>query len=171
MIATPRHTIQAPMKLSFFAFVLFLQMGLLSGAHAISLRVPLSMIESEVAQQLPKEKLSVKIDRIQIKLNPSIQKMQLCGRWTSKLLKGKGDFCLDTQLTWNMNLGAIEIGQFQVIKLCSSDVAEISTKAASTVRHAFQLLLNDVHVYQVPDLIGKKISRIQVQENSFKILF
>ena len=46
-----------------------------------------------------------------------------------------------------------------------------STKAASAVRHAFQLLLNDVHVYQVPDLIGKKISRIQVQENSIKILF
>ena len=119
-------------------------------AQAISISVPKGLIDIAVAKKFPKEKATITLDKPTMGLSKQRQKVELCGTWAIKLPKANGDFCIDTQPVWN--------------KLSTADGKELSAAVASTLNATVLTLLDGTSVYHVPDMIGKRLDSIEVQD-------
>jgi hypothetical protein len=51
------------------------------------------------------------------------------------------------------------------------DGKELSSPIAANLNATLLTLLDGTSVYHVPDMIGKRIDAIEVQETSFKLIF
>jgi len=151
-----------------FASAFFL---IIQTAVAFSLSIPKPLIDLAVVKKFPKEKLSITLDQPLTKFSKERQKIELCGTWASKLLQRKGEFCVDTQPVWKKDKGDIEISKINILKLTTSDGKELSSNIAGTINSTLLTLLDGTSVYHVPDMIGKRLESIEVQENSFKLIF
>ena len=140
-------------------------------AQAISISVPKGLIDIAVAKKFPKEKATITLDKPTMGLSKQRQKVELCGTWASKLPKANGDFCIDTQPVWNKDKGDIEISKVNVLKLSTADGKELSAAVASTLNATLLTLLDGTSVYHVPDMIGKRLNSIEVQDSGIKLNF
>ena len=140
-------------------------------AQAISLNVPKGLIDIAVAKKFPKEKATITLDKPTMALSKARQKVELCGTWASKLPKANGDFCIDTQPVWNKDKGDIEISKVNILKLTTADGKELPAAVASTLNATLLTLLDGTSVYHVPDMIGKRLNSIEVQDSGIKLNF
>ena len=151
-----------------FASAIFLAVNTVS---ALSLNIPKPLIDLGMAKKFPKEKLTITLDQPVTKFSKERQKIELCGTWASKIPQRSGEFCVDTQPVWNKEKGDIEISKVNILKLITSDGKELSSSISGTLNSTLLTLLDGTPVYHVPDMIGKKIDAIEIQENSFKLIF
>ena len=142
-----------------------------SSAQAISLNVPKGLIDIAVAKKFPKEKATITLDKPTMALSKARQKVELCGTWASKLPKANGDFCIDTQPVWNKDKGDIEISKVNILKLTTADGKELSAAIANTLNATLLTLLDGTSVYHVPDMIGKRLDSIEVQDSGIRLQF
>ena len=140
-------------------------------AQAISISVPKGLIDIAVAKKFPKEKATITLDKPTMGLSKQRQKVELCGTWTSKLPKANGDFCIDTQPVWNKDKGDIEISKVNILKLTTADGKELSAAIANTLNATLLTLLDGTSVYHVPDMIGKRLDGIEVQDSGIRLQF
>ena len=140
-------------------------------AQAISLNVPKGLIDIAVAKKFPKEKATIILDKPTMALSKARQKVELCGTWASKLPKANGDFCIDTQPVWNKDKGDIEISKVNILKLTTADGKELSAAIANTLNATLLTLLDGTSVYHVPDMIGKRLDSIEVQDSGIRLQF
>lgn len=140
-------------------------------AQAISISVPKALIDIAVAKKFPKEKATITLDKPTLGLSKQRQKVELCGTWASKLPKANGDFCIDTQPLWNKDKGDIEISKVNVLKLSTADGKELPAAMASTLNATVLTLLDGTSVYHVPDMIGKRLDNIEVQDSGIRLQF
>ena len=140
-------------------------------AQAISLNVPKGLIDIAVAKKFPKEKATITLDKPTMALSKARQKVELCGTWASKLPKANGDFCIDTQPVWNKDKGDIEISKVNILKLTTADGKELSAAIANTLNATLLTLLDGTSVYHVPDMIGKRLESIEVQDSGIRLQF
>ena len=140
-------------------------------AQAISVSVPKGLIDIAVVKKFPKEKATITLDKPTMALSKQRQKVELCGTWASKLPKSNGDFCIDTQPVWNKDKGDIEISKVNVLKLSTADGKELPAAVASTLNATLLTLLDGTSVYHVPDMIGKRLNSIEVQDSGIKLNF
>lgn len=153
----------------FFFAIAFL--SLTHTAAALSLSIPKSLIDVAVAKKFPKEKLTITLDQPVTKFSKERQKIELCGTWTSKLPQRTGDFCVETQPVWNKEKGDIEISKVHILKLTTADGRELSSAVSGTLNSTLLTLLDGTSVYHVPDMVGKRLDAIEIQESSFKLIF
>ena len=140
-------------------------------AQAISINVPKGLIDIAVAKKFPKEKATITLDKPTMALSKARQKVELCGTWASKLPKANGDFCIDTQPVWNKDKGDIEISKVNILKLTTADGKELSAAIANTLNATLLTLLDGTSVYHVPDMIGKRLDSIEVQDSGIRLQF
>ena len=140
-------------------------------AQAISLNVPKGLIDIAVAKKFPKEKATITLDKPTMALSKARQKVELCGTWASKLPKANGDFCIDTQPVWNKDKGDIEISKVNILKLTTADGKELSAAIANTLNATLLTLLDGTSIYHVPDMIGKRLDGIEVQDSGIRLIF
>jgi hypothetical protein len=140
-------------------------------AQAIAISVPKALIDIAVAKKFPKEKATITLDKPTLALSKQRQKVELCGTWASKLPKAHGDFCIDTQPVWNKEKGDIEISKVNVLKLSTADGKELPATIASTLNATVLTLLDGTSVYHVPDMIGKRLDSIEVQDSGIRLQF
>jgi hypothetical protein len=138
---------------------------------ALSLNIPKSLIDLAMAKKFPKEKLTITLDQPVTKFSKERQKIELCGTWVSKIPQRSGDFCVDTQPVWNKEKGDIEISKVNILKLVTADGKELSGAISGTLNSTVLTLLDGISVYHVPDMIGKRLDAIEIQDNSFKLIF
>jgi len=151
-----------------FASAIFLAVNTVS---ALSLNIPKSLIDLGMAKKFPKEKLTITLDQPVTKFSKERQKIELCGTWASKIPQRSGEFCVDTQPVWNKEKGDIEISKVNILKLATADGKELSGAISGTLNSTVLTLLDGTSVYHVPDMIGKRLDAIEIQENSFKLIF
>ena len=151
-----------------FASAIFLAVNTVS---ALSLNIPKSLIDLGVAKKFPKEKLTITLDQPVTKFSKERQKIELCGTWASKIPQRSGEFCVDTQPVWNKEKGDIEISKVNILKLATADGKELSGTISGTLNSTVLTLLDGTSVYHVPDMIGKRLDAIEIQDNSFKLIF
>ena len=140
-------------------------------AQAISLNVPKGLIDIAVAKKFPKEKATITLDKPTMAFSKARQKVELCGTWASKLPKANGDFCIDTQPVWNKDKGDIEISKVNILKLTTADGKELSAAIANTLNATLLTLLDGTSIYHVPDMIGKRLDGIEVQDSGIRLQF
>jgi hypothetical protein len=150
---------------------LFLSLCSLFDVHAISIGVPKGIIESAIVKKFPFEKYTVTLDQPVIKFKKEIQKIEICGRWLEKITRNSGDFCLDTQPIWNKSKGDIEIKNLNVLKLTAKDVGELPTQINRLLNTSLLTLLDGTPIYHVPDMVGKLLENVQIEENSLTLVF
>lgn len=152
--------------------VLSLVMALACGAaSALSLSIPKTLIDKAVQAKFPREKLSIRLDNPVTKFGKDSQKIELCGNWASKLPSRAGDFCINFHPLWNKAKGDIEISKVQLLKLSTGEGSEVPKAIEVLLNNTVLTLLDGISAYHVPDLVGKHIEAIEVQESSFKLLF
>ena len=151
-----------------FASAIFLAVNTVS---ALSLNIPKSLIDLGMAKKFPKEKLTITLDQPVTKFSKERQKIELCGTWASKIPQRSGEFCVDTQPVWNKEKGDIEISKVNILKLTTADGKELSGSISGTLNSTVLTLLDGTSVYHVPDMIGKRLDAIEIQDNSFKLIF
>jgi len=151
-----------------FASAIFLVVNTVS---ALSLNIPKSLIDLGMAKKFPKEKLTITLDQPVTKFSKERQKIELCGTWASKIPQRTGEFCVDTQPVWNKEKGDIEISKVNILKLATADGKELSGAISGTLNSTVLTLLDGTSVYHVPDMIGKRLDAIEIQDNSFKLIF
>ena len=151
-----------------FASAIFLAVNTVS---ALSLNIPKSLIDLGVAKKFPKEKLTITLDQPVTKFSKERQKIELCGTWASKIPQRSGEFCVDTQPVWNKEKGDIEISKVNILKLATADGKELSGAISGTLNSTVLTLLDGTSVYHVPDMIGKRLDAIEIQDNNFKLIF
>lgn len=139
--------------------------------QAISLNVPKGLIDIAVAKKFPKEKATITLDKPTMAMSKARQKVELCGTWASKLPKANGDFCIDTQPVWNKDKGDIEISKVNILKLTTADGKELSAAIANTLNATLLTLLDGTSIYHVPDMIGKRLDGIEVQDSGIRLGF
>jgi hypothetical protein len=139
--------------------------------QAISLNVPKGLIDIAVAKKFPKEKATITLDKPTMAMSKARQKVELCGTWASKLPKANGDFCIDTQPVWNKDKGDIEISKVNILKLTTADGKELSAAIANTLNATVLTLLDGTSIYHVPDMIGKRLDGIEVQDSGIRLQF
>jgi hypothetical protein len=153
-----------------FIIVLFITL-FSSLAVAISLSIPKTVIDIFVVKKFPKEKLTILLDKPTTKYSKERQKIELCGVWMSKLPTRQGDFCVDTQPVWNKEKGDIEISKINILKLNTADGKELSGTILSSLNSTLLTLLDGTSVYHVPEMIGKRLESIEIQDSSVKLIF
>ena len=151
-----------------FASAIFLAVNTVS---ALSLNIPKSLIDLGVAKKFPKEKLTITLDQPVTKFSKERQKIELCGTWASKIPQRSGEFCVDTQPVWNKEKGDIEISKVNILKLATADGKELSSSISGTLNSTILTVLDGTSVYHVPDMVGKRLDAIEIQDNSFKLIF
>jgi len=139
--------------------------------HALTIGIPKPLIDAAVAKKFPKEKATITLDNPSTTFSKVRQKIELCGTWSVKFPKANGDFCIDTQPVWNKDTGNIEISKVNLLKLTTADGKELPAAAAQTINATLLTLLDGTSVYTVPDMIGKRLSNIGIQEYSFQLSF
>jgi len=142
-----------------------------NSAFALSLSIPKSLIDLAVVKKFPKEKLTVVLDQPSTKFSKERQKIELCGSWAIKVPQRSGNFCIDTQPVWNKTKGEIEISKVNILKLAGADGKELPSTIIHVLNSSLLTMLDGTSVYHVPDMVGKNLESIEVQENSFKLIF
>jgi len=143
----------------------------IQSALAISLSVPKALVDMGVAKKFPIEKLTITLDKPVTKFSKERQKIELCGVWMIKLAQRSGEFCVDTQPVWNKEKGDIEISKVNILKLTTADGKELSGAVMNTLNSTLLTRLDGTSIYNVPDMVGKRLENIEVQESSFKLIF
>ena len=151
-----------------FAIALLLSFN---AAFALSLSIPKSLIDLAVVKKFPKEKLTVVLDQPSTKFSKERQKIEMCGIWTIKVPQRSGNFCIDTQPVWNKTKGEIEISKVNILKLATADGKELPSTIIHVLNSSLLTMLDGTSIYHVPDMVGKNLESIEVQENSFKLIF
>lgn len=142
-----------------------------SNAQALSIGIPKSLIDKAVVAKFPKEKLSVKLENPSTSFSKERQRIELCGNWSSKLAQKSGDFCIDFQPQWNKAKGDIVLSKLNILKLTAGDEKSLPSTLAATLNSTVLTLLDGTSLYHVPDLVGKHLESIELQESSFKLVF
>ena len=142
-----------------------------SAGHVFSLSIPKLLIDTGLATKFPKEKLTVKLENPVTQFNKESQKVELCGKWSSKLPRQSGDFCLDFHPQWNKSKGDIEISKLNILKLTAGEDRNLPAAVSNTLNNTLLLLLDGTTVYHVPESVGKHLESIEVQSSSFKLTF
>jgi hypothetical protein len=142
-----------------------------SMANALSLSIPKTLIDKAVSAKFPKEKLTIKLDQPSTKFDKERQKIALCGTWNSKLPQKGGEFCLDFQPQWNKAKGDIQIAKVNILKLTEGENKAIPSALTATLNTTLLTLLDGTSVYHMPDMIGKHVDSIEVNDSSFKLQF
>ena len=158
------------MKKTKYTFAIALLLAI-NTAFALSLSIPKSLIDLAVVKKFPKEKLTVVLDQPSTKFSKERQKIELCGIWTIKVPQRSGNFCIDTQPVWNKSKGDIEISKVNILKLATADGKELPSTVIHVLNSSLLTMLDGTTVYHVPDMVGKNLESIEVQENSFKLIF
>ena len=140
-------------------------------SHGFSMGIPKPLIDAAVAKKFPKEKATITLDKPSTTFSKQRQKIELCGTWAAKFPKTNGDFCIDIQPVWNKDTGNIEISKVNILKLSTSNGKELPAAAAHTLNATLLTLLDGTSVYTVPEMVGKRLSSISIQENSFQLSF
>ena len=140
-------------------------------SHGFSMGIPKPLIDAAVAKKFPKEKATITLDKPSTTFSKLRQKIELCGTWAAKFSKTNGDFCIDIQPVWNKDTGNIEISKVNILKLNTSNGKELPAAAAHTLNATLLTLLDGTSVYTVPEMVGKRLSSISIQENSFQLSF
>lgn len=156
------------MKIQIITAALFF---VIQSAMALSLSVPKSLVDLGVAKKFPMEKLTITLDKPVTKFNKERQKIELCGVWIVKLPQRSGEFCVDTQPVWNKEKGDIEISKVNILKLTTADGKELPGTVMNTLNSLLLSRLDGTSIYNVPDMVGKRLENIEVQESSFKLIF
>ena len=151
-----------------FASAIFLAVNTVS---ALSLNIPKSLIDLGMAKKFPKEKLTITLDQPVTKFSKERQKIELCGTWASKIPQRSGEFCVDTQPVWNKEKGDIEISKINILKLNTADGKELSGAILNSLNSTLLTLLDGTSVYHVPEMIGKRLESIEIQDSSVKLIF
>jgi len=151
-----------------FAIALLLSFN---AAFALSLSIPKSLIDLAVVKKFPKEKLTVVLEQPSTKFSKERQKIEMCGIWTIKVPQRSGNFCIDTQPVWNKTKGDIEISKVNILKLATADGKELPSTIIHVLNSSLLTMLDGTSIYHVPDMVGKNLESIEVQENSFKLIF
>jgi len=154
-------------------FICLIGAGLVwaGSAQAISLTVPKGLIDMAVAKKFPKEKATIAVDKPTLTLSKARQKVELCGTWVSKLPQASGDFCIDTQPVWNKDTGDIEISKVNILKLTTANGKELPATVANLLNATVLTLLDGTPIYRVPDMIGKRLNGIEVQDGGIRLNF
>ncbi len=150
---------------------LLLLSALSSGAQALSLSIPKMAIDHAVSAKFPKEKFSVTLESPSTKFIKETQKIELCGKWSTKLPQKTGNFCIDFRPVWNKTKGDVEISKVNILKLTMGEEKSLPKAVETTLNNSLLLLLDGTSVYHAPDMIGKRMDNIEVQESSFKLFF
>ena len=158
------------MKKTKFIFAIALLLTF-NASFALSLSIPKSLIDLTVVKKFPKEKLTVVLDQPSTKFSKERQKIELCGIWTLKVPQRSGGFCIDTQPVWNKAKGDIEISKVNILKLATADGKELPSTVIQVLNSSMLTMLDGTSVYHVPDLVAKNLESIEVQDNSFKLIF
>lgn len=140
-------------------------------SHGFSMGIPKPLIDAAVAKKFPKEKATITLDKPSTTFSKLRQKIELCGTWAAKFPKTNGDFCIDIQPVWNKDTGNIEISKVNILKLSTANGKELPAAAAHTLNATLLTLLDGTSVYTVPEMVGKRLSSISIQENSFQLSF
>jgi hypothetical protein len=140
-------------------------------SHGFSMGIPKPLIDAAVAKKFPKEKATITLDKPSTTFSKLRQKIELCGTWAAKFPKTNGDFCIDIQPVWNKDTGNIEISKVNILKLNTSNGKELPAAAAHTLNATLLTLLDGTSVYTVPEMVGKRLSSISIQDNSFQLSF
>jgi hypothetical protein len=72
---------------------------------------------------------------------------------------------------WNKDKGDIEISKVNILKLTTADGKELSAAIANTLNATLLTLLDGTSVYHVPDMIGKRLDSIEVQDSGIRLQF
>jgi hypothetical protein len=139
--------------------------------YALSLSIPKSIVDNAISKKFPKEKLSIALDKPTTKFIKDSQKIELCGIWLSKISQHKGDFCIDTQLTWNKSKGNVEISKVNILKITLGEEKEISNALAATLNSTLLTLFDGTSIYHAPEIIGKNLEGIEISESSLRLKF
>lgn len=150
---------------------LFLAFVFCSMANALSLSISKTLIDKAVSAKFPKEKLTIKLDQPSTKFDKERQKIALCGTWASKLPQKSGEFCLDFQPQWNKAKGDIQIAKVNILKLTEGENKAMPSALKATLNNTLLTLLDGTSVYHMPDMIGKHVDSIEVNDSSFKLQF
>ena len=138
---------------------------------ALSLSVPKMLIDNAVSKKFPKEKYSVKLDNPVLRFNKDTQKIELCGTWASPLIQKNGDFCIDFQPRWNKDTGEIEIAKLQLLKLTAGENKALPSSVAGALNSSLLQLLDGTSVYKMPEVVGKHLESIDIQDSSLRLNF
>ncbi len=122
-------------------------------------------------KKFPFEKYTVSLDQPVIKFKKAIQKIEICGRWMEKITASSGDFCLDTQPIWNKSKGHIEIKNLNILRMSAKGVGELPAEINRLLNTSLLTLLDGTPIYQVPDMVGKHLENIQIEDNSLTLIF
>lgn len=139
--------------------------------HALSLSVPKMLIDNAVSKKFPKEKYSVKLDNPVLRFNKDKQKLELCGTWASALIQKNGDFCIDFQPRWNKDTGDIEIAKLHLLKLTAGEDKALPSSVAAALNSSLLQLLDGTSVYKMPEVVGKHLESIDIQDNTLRLIF
>ena len=145
--------------------------SLITLTHAFSIGIPKSLIDTSLTKKFPMEKYTITIDQPITKFKKEIEKIELCGNWSEKLTRAKGEFCLDAQLRWNKSKGDIELSKINLLKINTKDLGELPKSISQTLNTTFLILLDGTSVYHMPDFMGKHLDSIQVEETSLRFTF
>jgi hypothetical protein len=151
--------------------VLLLLTFLSTSANAISINVPKGLIDVGLAKKFPREKLTISLDKPTTRFSKERQKIELCGTWANKISKQNGDFCIDFQPVWSKAKGDIEITKVNLLKLTTSDGNELPASFSAALNSTVLTLLDGTSVYHAPEMVGKVLERIEVQESSIRLVF
>jgi len=160
-----------PSITSKIVITIFLSICTLLNAHAFSIGVPKEIIENAIAKKFPFEKYSLLIDQPVIKFKKELQKIEICGKWLEKISRNSGDFCLDTQPLWNKSKGDIEIKNLNILKLTAKDIGELPPQVNRLLNTSLLTLLDGTSIYHVPEMVGKHLENIQMENNSLSLVF
>jgi hypothetical protein len=150
---------------------LLLLAALSSSVQALSLSIPKLAIDHAVSSKFPKEKFSVTLESPTTKFIKETQKIELCGKWSTKLPQKTGDFCIDFRPVWNKTKGDVEISKVNILKLTMGEDKNIPKAVETTLNNSLLFLLDGTSVYHAPDMIGKRMNNIEVQVSSFQLVF
>ena len=166
------RVIVPPMNILKPKFLSLLLLSVLAArAQALSLSVPKLVIDHAVSAKFPKEKLTLTLDKPATQFIQETQKVELCGQWSTKLPQKTGDFCVDFHPAWNKTKGDVEISKVKLLKLTLGDDKSLPQAVASTLNSSLLRLLDGTSVYHVPDMVGKHLENLEVQDSSFKLVF
>lgn len=152
-------------------FLLFISIFTLLEAQALSIGISKEMIDSALIKKFPLQKYTITLDHPILKFKKEIEKIEICGKWSEKITRSTGDFCLDALPVWNKGKGDIEIAKLNILKLNAKDLGELPPEIARALNTSVLNLLDGTSIYHVPDLVGKFLENIQVEDNGLRLLF
>ena len=144
---------------------------LIASACAFSIGVPKTLIDSAMIKKFPLQKYTVTLDHPVSKFKKDIEKIEICGSWSEKLTHSVGEFCVDAQPRWNKSKGDVEISKINILKMTMKDFGELPSSLSQSLNSSVLILLDGISVYHAPDVMGKHLESIQVDDSSLKLIF